>query len=371
MNEWGGTTKEGFSVVSSAFLRHYAKLGLTTPQAMLVVQILDYHCSPDQDPYPKVETLAERMGMGSKAIRGYIKHMRGLGLLRTRRRMHSQEYNFGPLMTRLSELCGIDFKDPVSDSESVQKSRDPEPAKVSRRAKKGIQGSANGTSEGSRETTLQTPSLDYPLRGEPIEEDEREEDNNTARPRTRKSSRQTKQKNSDPLRLPKKKNGRAKLTAVIDAAIKVAMSSESRRKPANDREMAARRRLRKHQARLPSQYSANDIELVFAQVWAMRWTKAAPPKFTLRDKRHAKDLIEQYGAAETAQVIREVITHWDKYRKAYNLNGHPSMRLFYGWRITLFAAVLEEEINRTEDQGGSQFHEDHDREEGDEIGWGF
>lgn len=84
----GRLSKEQFVPVSSYFLANYHRLrphpgaaGLTSTEAMLIIQILDHKWS-EKAPFPSIGRLADRMGMGKRHIRNTLKRLGELGYVR-------------------------------------------------------------------------------------------------------------------------------------------------------------------------------------------------------------------------------------------------------------------------------------------------
>jgi len=117
---WGGSEKlaEQFCPVSSFFLSHYPELksrpvnghgggmpaGLASTEAMLVIHLLDFKWGEDA-PFPKVDTLAKRMGLTDRSIRTILKRLEDLGFLRREIRVHkSSRYHLDGLFEALEEL---------------------------------------------------------------------------------------------------------------------------------------------------------------------------------------------------------------------------------------------------------------------------
>ena len=62
------------------FLDQYADLGLTPQEAMFVLHLLR-HKHKDGPINPKIQTLADRMGISYNQVRKYIAHLKRLGYL--------------------------------------------------------------------------------------------------------------------------------------------------------------------------------------------------------------------------------------------------------------------------------------------------
>lgn len=78
---WTPLLGRRFCAVSSAFLEHYHELrphpgarGLTSTEAMLVVQLFDFKWD-ERAPFPTVRKLASRMGITPRAVRAALKSL--------------------------------------------------------------------------------------------------------------------------------------------------------------------------------------------------------------------------------------------------------------------------------------------------------
>ena len=95
---------EGFTPVSDMFLEHYSELGLTSTEAMLIIQLMK-HKWDKEHPYPSFGTLARRMGMTPTSVRNHARNLEKKGCLR---RIHRQgstnQFDLTPLFHKLEQL---------------------------------------------------------------------------------------------------------------------------------------------------------------------------------------------------------------------------------------------------------------------------
>lgn len=323
--DWGGTTKKGFTPVARAFLRHYIQLGISMEEAMLILHVLDYAwCSTL--PFPKVRTLCQYTGKTDKTIRNYLRSLRIKGFLKTRNRGgRSNEYDFSPLFERLRS---------VSDIPEAKEEVAPHPQAP-------LEDVPDVNESGLTDLTTQDLHT-LPTQEKPIPYNNNNEEEKITH---------------DPLR------------GVLDTALLSSSRRAKGRKPANSRvNTQGYKRLRKFLDKSPKNYNCNDMELVLAHAWKSRWDKVPPPRFTGRDRKHAKDLIEHYGAAETAKVINTIVVEWETYSAKFSLGGYPSMPLFWGYRNSLFPLVLQGD-STGKPLWGTHFKKEDSRSEGDEVGW--
>lgn len=95
---------DGWTPVSDYFLESYRRLGLTTSEAMLVIQILR-HKWDEKPPRPSFKTLALRMGITDTAVRGHARELERKGCIRRIKRIgKSNQFDFGPLFDSLERL---------------------------------------------------------------------------------------------------------------------------------------------------------------------------------------------------------------------------------------------------------------------------
>ena len=318
--DWGGTTKKGFTPVARSFLRHYTELGISMEEAMLILHVLDYAWNTTL-PFPKVSTLCQYTGKTDKTIRTYLRDLRAKGLLKTvNRGGRSNEYDFSPLFEKLRTLSDLPEVVEVETQNTVE-------IKVSKT-----------TQNLHSQTTPELPNL-------------------------------TTQDFHTPYKksIPKEEVHNNPLGAVISAALAQASTKESSRKPL-EKVTQESKQLRAFLSKNVSNYNCNDIEVVLSTIWRKKWTSVPPPKFMGRDRKHAKDLIEHYGPADTVKVISQVIENWEDYAARLSINGYPSMPLFWGYRNSLFPLVLQGN-NGAKPKWGSHFDENNTRDPGDEIGW--
>lgn len=92
---WGrDITRHGFVGVPSILIRAQRRLGLNSTQLNLIVQLLEYWRDPARKPFPSKQELADRLGLGPKAIQVNMRALEQAGLLRREtRRTPVGDYN--------------------------------------------------------------------------------------------------------------------------------------------------------------------------------------------------------------------------------------------------------------------------------------
>lgn len=109
--KWGADVMaQNYCMVPSLLLRAQRRLGLSAQQLALIIHLCDFWWYDDKLPWPKKETLAERLGLTEKQIqrivraleeRGYLKRIRRT----TRHGQTSNGYDLSGLAEKLQELA--------------------------------------------------------------------------------------------------------------------------------------------------------------------------------------------------------------------------------------------------------------------------
>lgn len=100
-------------------------------------------------------------------------------------------------------------------------------------------------------------------------------------------------------------------------------------------------RLEKFRAKGPADYNANDLALLISREWKAKGWKSKSPRFTMRDRGHAKSLIEDHGAEDVATAIEYMIRNWADICRRYRVTGFPSIRVLYGFRHSWIPESVE------------------------------
>lgn len=93
----------GFSAVPTSFLRHYAELGISSTEAMLLIHIMARKWDA-RLPFPSVKKLASEMGLSVSQVRSRLSTLEKKGFLkRVFRKGRSNQYDPSALIKRLEE----------------------------------------------------------------------------------------------------------------------------------------------------------------------------------------------------------------------------------------------------------------------------
>jgi predicted transcriptional regulator len=100
----------GFCILPSLLLRAQARLGLSATQLLLVIHLIDFWWSDEEVPWPKKETLGERLGLSDKQVQRLVRALEQRGYVQrvvrtTRHGRTSNGYDLSGLVRRLQELA--------------------------------------------------------------------------------------------------------------------------------------------------------------------------------------------------------------------------------------------------------------------------
>lgn len=109
--KWGKAVMElGFCIVPSLLLRAQARLKLSPTQLAVVMHLADYWWDAERRPWPKKQTLGERLNLSARQVQRYIAELEEMGYVKRIERTAphrgklSNEYDLSGLVARLAEL---------------------------------------------------------------------------------------------------------------------------------------------------------------------------------------------------------------------------------------------------------------------------
>lgn len=95
--------EDGFTTVPNLVLKHFAGLGITHSEMLFTVCVWQYWWS-DKDPYPGLQTIADRLGISWRQAHRYAKSLETKGFLTITHRLNdnggqtTSEYDFSQLL---------------------------------------------------------------------------------------------------------------------------------------------------------------------------------------------------------------------------------------------------------------------------------
>ena len=109
--KWGTAAMAGgFCILPALLLRAQRRLGLSATQLALVIQLSDFWWDDGKHPWPKKETLGQRLGLSEKQVQRHARALEERGYIRriTRMTPHgrtSNAYDLSGLVAKLTELA--------------------------------------------------------------------------------------------------------------------------------------------------------------------------------------------------------------------------------------------------------------------------
>jgi predicted transcriptional regulator len=109
--KWGRQVMDqGFCILPSLLFRAQSRLGLKAAHLALILQLAEFWWYDDNLPWPKKETIAQRMGLKEKQIQRIARDLEQRGYIQRNSRMtpHGQtsnSYDLSGLVKKLKELA--------------------------------------------------------------------------------------------------------------------------------------------------------------------------------------------------------------------------------------------------------------------------
>lgn len=79
--KWGNAANAGFQLVPDVLLKNQSNLGLTALELVVLINLTMHWWYPDQRPFPRSTTIAERMGVDVRTVQRALRRLAGLGLI--------------------------------------------------------------------------------------------------------------------------------------------------------------------------------------------------------------------------------------------------------------------------------------------------
>jgi predicted transcriptional regulator len=109
--KWGVEVMSvGFCILPSLLFRAQHRLGLKSTHLAVILQLAEFWWHDDKLPFPKKQTIAERMGLKEKQVQRLIAELQQRGYVerKVRKTPHGQtsnEYDLSGLVKKLQELA--------------------------------------------------------------------------------------------------------------------------------------------------------------------------------------------------------------------------------------------------------------------------
>ncbi len=109
--KWGkDVMAQGFCILPALLLRAQRRLGLSATQLALIIQLADFWWDDDRAPWPKKETIADRLNLSDKQIQRLVRQLEQRGYVQRQKRVTgrgqtSNGYDLSGLVSKLKELA--------------------------------------------------------------------------------------------------------------------------------------------------------------------------------------------------------------------------------------------------------------------------
>lgn len=137
VEKWGfDTIKAGFIFIPSVLARYQHRLGLSSTDFNVLVQLIDHWWEPTSKIFPSKDTLAKRMNVSGSTIQRSIARLEKAGLVKRENRyggvkqQMSNVYHLDGLVAKLAEIAAEDLQAKEerekSDEERKRRRRPPQ-----------------------------------------------------------------------------------------------------------------------------------------------------------------------------------------------------------------------------------------------------
>lgn len=96
-------------------------------------------------------------------------------------------------------------------------------------------------------------------------------------------------------------------------------------------------------------YNTTDMRFIFEAAWSKNGWKGFPSRWTLKDKKHIREMLNEQGGEILVQYFKYVLENWSSIQRRYKILGGPSISVFYGFRTSW----LQEALNNKSQQGAT------------------
>ncbi len=111
--KWEHAALAGFQIVPSVLLKYQTRLELSPTDILVLLNILSFWWYSDEPPFPKVSTIAKRMGVTTRTVQRSIEKLTAQALIRRARKTRPngdavEVIDLTGLVTRLGSLAKQD-----------------------------------------------------------------------------------------------------------------------------------------------------------------------------------------------------------------------------------------------------------------------
>jgi hypothetical protein len=124
--KWGDAILAGYQLLPDVLLKNQHKSGLTATDLVVLINLTMHWWYPDQRPFPRSHTIANRMGVDVRTIQRTFERLRKLSFVRRVKVGDSNEFDLHGLADRLGQLARDDssYRSPLGGSSSKNSNED-------------------------------------------------------------------------------------------------------------------------------------------------------------------------------------------------------------------------------------------------------
>lgn len=101
---WGDLSDVGFTAIPNTLIHAQSKLGLSTNQIAVLLNLLMHWWSPDAHPFPRSNSIAKRTGLGIRTVQRELLALEEANLIKKVKSGDSTQYELHGLRAALEEL---------------------------------------------------------------------------------------------------------------------------------------------------------------------------------------------------------------------------------------------------------------------------
>jgi hypothetical protein len=121
----------------------------------------------------------------------------------------------------------------------------------------------------------------------------------------------------------------------------VLASPQKPRKKPNRVKVTPQTRLRqKMEEKEEAEYNVTDMRFVYEDLWTDKSWRTYPSKWTMKDKKLVRNLLDEQGGENTVRYFQYVVQGWEEIQQRYRIQGSPSVSVIWGFRNSLLHEAL-------------------------------
>jgi hypothetical protein len=96
-----------------------------------------------------------------------------------------------------------------------------------------------------------------------------------------------------------------------------------------------------------AEYNVTDMRFVYEDLWSEKSWRTYPSRWTLKDKKLVRNLLDEQGGENTVRYFQYVVQGWEEIRERYRIQGSPSVAVIWGFRSSLLHEALNGPVKQS------------------------